>query len=70
MLATTGGITSSHLPALATLSTGPGLMDRPEFRLYVTHAKWNKAAGNVTGEPGYDGQTSGTSFGAQVEVWF
>ena len=53
-----------------TLSTGPALMDRPEFRLYVTHAKWNKAAGNVTGVAGYDGETSGTSFGAQVEVWF
>lgn len=53
-----------------TLSTGPKLMDRPEFRLYVTHAKWNRAAGNVTGEPNFDGETSGTSFGAQVEVWF
>ena len=53
-----------------TLSTGPGLMDRPEFRLYVTHAKWNKAAGNVTGQPGFENETSGTSFGAQVEVWF
>ncbi len=53
-----------------TLSTGPQLMDRPEFRLYVTHAKWNRAAGNVTGEPNFNGETSGTSFGAQVEVWF
>lgn len=53
-----------------TISIGPKLMDRPEFRLYVTHAKWNRAAGNVTGEPNFDGETSGTSFGAQVEVWF
>jgi maltoporin len=53
-----------------TLAVGPGFFDRPEFRLYVTHANWNAAAGNVTGEPGYDNKTSGTSYGAQVEWWF
>ncbi|SEK25430.1 maltoporin [Roseateles sp. YR242] len=53
-----------------TLSVGPALMDRPEFRLYVTHAKWNRAAGNVTNNLNWDEKTSGTSFGAQVEMWF
>lgn len=56
-----------------TLSTGPGFWSRPELRLYVTTAKWNDAAnaavaGGVTGLK--DGKTSGTSFGAQVEIWF
>jgi maltoporin len=53
-----------------TLSVGPGLFDRPEFRLYVTHGRWNRAAGNVTGRPAFDNETSGTSYGAQVEWWF
>jgi maltoporin len=53
-----------------TLSTGPGFWNRPELRLYVTHAKWNDPAGNVTGQPAFDGRTSGTSYGAQVEIWF
>jgi maltoporin len=53
-----------------TLSVGPGFFDRPEFRLYVTHAKWNTAAGNITGQPAFADKTSGTSYGAQVEWWF
>lgn len=56
-----------------TLATGPGFWSRPELRLYVTTAKWNAAAnaaatGGVTGLG--DGKTSGTSYGAQVEIWF
>lgn len=53
-----------------TLSIGPNYWDRPEFRLYVTHGKWNKAAGNVTGQAALEGKTSATSYGAQVEWWF
>jgi len=52
------------------LTTGPGFWNRPELRLYVTHARWNAAAGNVTGVAGFAGKTSGTSYGAQVEIWF
>lgn len=56
-----------------TLSTGPGFWNRPELRLYVTTSKWNAAAnaaanGGVTGLG--DGKTKGTSYGAQVEMWF
>lgn len=56
-----------------TLSTGPGFWKRPELRLYVTTAKWNAAAnaasaGGVTGLG--DGRTKGTSYGAQVEIWY
>lgn len=53
-----------------TLSTGPGFMTRPEIRLFVTTARWNDAAGNVTGLAAFDGDTSGTSYGVQVEHWF
>lgn len=53
-----------------TLSVGPEFFTRPEFRAYVTHARWNAAAGNVTGQPALNGKTSGTSYGAQVEWWF
>lgn len=54
-----------------TLSTGPGFWNRPELRLYVTTAKWNDAATPVMGlPPAFNGKTKGTSYGAQVEIWF
>jgi len=53
-----------------TLAAGDDFFSRPEFRLYVTHARWNRAAGNPTGEAAFDGATAGTSYGAQVELWF
>jgi maltoporin len=56
------------------LSTGPGFWNRPELRLYVTTAKWNDAANAAAGAGGVtgigDGKTKGTSYGAQVEMWF
>ncbi|WP_374435446.1 carbohydrate porin [Inhella sp.] len=61
---------------LSKLTVGPALSidnsfwSRPELRLYVTHARWNKAAGNVTGNAAFANKTSGTSAGAQVEWWF
>jgi len=54
-----------------TLSTGPGFWNRPELRLYATHARWRNVAGDVvTGSPAFVGKETGTSYGAQVEVWF
>jgi maltoporin len=57
-----------------TLSTGPDFWNRPELRLYVTTARWNDAANTAAGAGGVtgiaDGKTKGTSFGAQVEVWW
>jgi maltoporin len=57
-----------------TLSTGPALFSRPELRLYVTTAKWNSPANAAAGASGLtglgDGKTKGTSYGAQVEMWF
>jgi maltoporin len=53
-----------------TLAIGPAFWSRPEFRMYVTTAEWNSAAGNVTGQAAFANKTSGTSYGAQVERWF
>jgi len=53
-----------------TLAIGPEFWSRPEFRLYVTSAKWNGPAGNVTGQAAFEDKTNGTSYGAQVEWWF
>jgi len=67
-----GGETArlTKLTLAPTLSVGQDFFSRPEFRLYATFANWNKAAGNVTGKTAFDGKTSGTSYGAQVEWWF
>ncbi len=67
-----GGATAklTKLTIAPTLSVGPDFWTRPEFRLYVTTAKWNDAAGNVTGQAAFADKTSGTSYGAQVEWWF
>jgi maltoporin len=51
-----------------TLAVGEGFWSRPELRAYVTTAKWNDAAGDITGLG--DGKTSGTSYGLQAEIWF
>jgi maltoporin len=57
-----------------TLSTGPALFNRPELRLYVTTAKWNDAANAAAGPGGLtgfaNGKKTGTSYGAQAEIWF
>lgn len=53
-----------------TLSTGPALFDRPEFRFYVTHGRWNDAAGADAANNLPTGKTSDTSVGLQVEIWF
>jgi maltoporin len=60
----------AKLTIAPTLATGPEFFSRPEFRLYVTTAKWNAPAGNVTGQAAFDDNTTGTSYGAQVEWWF
>lgn len=67
-----GGPTArlTKLTLAPTLSIDNSFWSRPELRLYVTHARWNAAAGNVTGNPAFAGKTSGTSAGAQVEWWF
>jgi maltoporin len=60
----------AKLTVAPTLAIGPEFWSRPEFRLYVTTAKWNAPAGNVTGQAAFAGKTEGTSYGAQVEWWF
>lgn len=58
-----------------SISSGPGLWDRPELRAFVTYGKWNDAAtgavnANNNSGPVYGSRTSGTSFGVQAETWF
>ena len=57
------------------ISAGPGLWSRPELRAFVTYGKWNDAAtasvnAANNGGPIYNNNTSGTSYGFQVEAWF
>lgn len=62
--------TQTKLTIAPTLSVNSEFWSRPELRLYVTTARWSKAAGNTTGQVGFADRTSGTSAGAQVEWWF
>jgi maltoporin len=65
----------TKLTIAPTISAGPGLLDRPELRAFVTYGKWNDAAtasvnaANNSG-PVYNNGTSGVSLGVQVEAWF
>jgi maltoporin len=54
------------------LSTGPDFWKRPELRLYVTYADYNKAAAADTANNyGFvSNKTNAVSYGAQVEIWF
>ncbi len=52
------------------LSTGPDFWKRPELRLYVTYADFNKAAAADLANGLPQGKTTAVSYGAQVEVWF
>ncbi|MFL6697553.1 MAG: maltoporin [Vitreoscilla sp.] len=67
------GAASEHLTKLTigpALATGPDFWKRPELRLYVTHATYNRAAAADAANGLQAGTTSGTSYGAQVEIWF
>ena len=52
------------------LSTGPDFWKRPELRLYVTYADFNKAAATDVSNGLPTNKTNGVSYGAQLEVWF
>jgi maltoporin len=52
------------------LSTGPDFWKRPELRLYVTYADFNKAAAADLANGLPQGKTNAVSYGAQVEIWF
>ena len=67
------GSTSEHLTKVTigpSLATGPDFWKRPELRLYVTRATYNQAAADDGANGLQTGTTSGTSYGAQVEIWF
>lgn len=60
----------TKLTIAPTIATGPGFWNRPELRLYATTAKWNDAAAANADNGLPSGRTSGTSVGAQVEIWW
>ena len=60
-----------------TLSIGKAFMARPELRLYVTYARWNRAAqqaadsGTALAADGpYGAQLHGANAGVQLETWW
>lgn len=65
-----GGDTSrlTKFTIAPTLTVGPNYYDRPELRLYYTHANWNETY--RLNNPQYGGDKSGDSVGIQVEMWF
>jgi len=57
------------------LSGGPGLMARPELRLFWTYAAWNETARTATVDSGRlytgaDAPLRGQIFGMQAETWW
>ena len=52
------------------LSTGPDFWKRPELRLYVTYADFNKAAAQDAQNGLPASKTNAVSYGAQLEIWF
>lgn len=67
-----GGETQNltKLTIAPTISIGQGFWDRPELRLYATHASWNKAAADDASNGLPTGKRSGMRYGIQVETWW
>jgi len=71
-----GQLTKATLAA-AWSPKGPNWTQRPEFRVYYTHANWNKAA-QAAAAPGtalsstgaFDNARHGGNFGVQIEHWW
>ncbi|HVV52855.1 MAG TPA: carbohydrate porin [Polyangia bacterium] len=64
----------AKLTIAPTLTTGRGLMTRPELRLFYTWAVWNAAARTATVDSGMlytaTNLLSGSIFGLQAETWY
>ena len=70
-------ITEQYLTKLTiapTISSGAGLLTRPELRLFFTWALWNEAARTATIDSGMlftnTIYLSGSTFGVQAETWW
>ena len=71
VVAPSGGSTrtlTKITPAIL-LTAGPGFFDRPQLRLFATHAMWNQAARNA-GLTGTSSANNSTTYGVQAEVWW
>jgi maltoporin len=64
----------TKLTVAPTITTGSGLMSRPELRLFYTWAVWNVAARTATIDSGMlytsTNLLSGSIFGIQAETWY
>ena len=60
--------TLSKITIAPTISTGGGIKDRPELRLFYSHFNWNTAAGTANGWS--TSKTNADSFGVQAEYWW
>ena len=56
------------------VTSGKGFWNRPQLRLFYTYAVWNDAARDTTwgnvGGAAYKDATSGSTYGAQAEIWW
>ncbi|MFC7332665.1 maltoporin [Rhodocista pekingensis] len=52
------------------LTAGGEFFDRPQLRLFVTYADWNRAARDAGLVGAGDGDTHDITFGAQIEAWW
>ena len=60
--------TLNKITIAPTISTGGGIKDRPELRLFYSHFNWNTAAGTANGWS--TSKTNADSFGVQAEYWW
>ncbi|MGI2027877.1 maltoporin [Endozoicomonas acroporae] len=51
-------------------SAGRGYWARPQIRAFVTYANWNDESKGRIGGEAFENETSGTTFGVQMEAWW
>ncbi|MGO0309149.1 maltoporin [Endozoicomonas acroporae] len=51
-------------------SAGRGYWARPQIRAFVTYANWNDESKGRIGGEAFANETSGTTFGVQMEAWW
>ena len=60
----------SKVTIAQTWSPGRGTFVRPEIRAFATYAKWNNDSKGHVGGDAYKTDTSGYTFGVQMEAWW
>lgn len=68
--ATGGGGTLGKLTLAPQLALGDGFFSRPVLRAFVTYAMWSDGLSGEVGGADYAGDTSGWTWGLQMESWW